>query len=126
MAVLRGEHLIRHDVGCALPSRVGTRRAPAKAKPSTWRCSIASCRLANQATNYLAGGMVPTRLGNAHPNIVPYQVFATKDGHLILATSNDKQFRRFAKVAELEAFADDARFATNAARVANASLWWLR
>ncbi len=78
--------------------------------------------LANQATNYLAGGMVPTRLGNAHPNIVPYQVFATKDGHLILATSNDKQFRRFAKVAELEAFADDARFATNAARVANREL----
>ena len=55
--------------------------------------------LANQATNYLAGGMVPTRLGNAHPNIVPYQVFATADGHLILATSNDEQFRRFAEVA---------------------------
>jgi crotonobetainyl-CoA:carnitine CoA-transferase CaiB-like acyl-CoA transferase len=78
--------------------------------------------LANQATNFLAGGMVPTRLGNAHPNIVPYQVFATKDGHLILATSNDNQFRRFAKVADLEAFATDARFATNAARVAHREL----
>ena len=78
--------------------------------------------LANQATNYLAGGMVPTRLGNAHPNIVPYQVFATKDGHLILAASNDKQFRRFAEVADLEAFADDARFATNASRVAHREL----
>jgi len=78
--------------------------------------------LANQATNYLVGGMVPTRLGNAHPNIVPYQVFATRDGHLILATSNDKQFRRFAKLAGLEAFAEDARFATNAARVAHREL----
>jgi crotonobetainyl-CoA:carnitine CoA-transferase CaiB-like acyl-CoA transferase len=78
--------------------------------------------LANQATNFLAGGMVPTRLGNAHPNIVPYQVFATRDGHLILATSNDKQFRRFAKLAGLEAFAEDARFATNAARVAHREL----
>ena len=78
--------------------------------------------LANQAANFLAGGMVPTRLGNAHPNIVPYQVFATRDGHLILATSNDKQFRRFAKLAGLEAFAEDARFATNAARVAHREL----
>ncbi len=75
--------------------------------------------LANQATNYLAGGMVPGRLGNAHPNIVPYQVFATADGHLILATSNDNQFRRFAAVAGLETVAADPRYATNAERVAN-------
>ncbi|MEI9885305.1 MAG: CaiB/BaiF CoA-transferase family protein [Rhizomicrobium sp.] len=75
--------------------------------------------LANQATNYLAGGMVPGRLGNAHPNIVPYQVFATADGHLILAASNDHQFRRFAAVAGLESVAADPRFATNAERVAN-------
>jgi crotonobetainyl-CoA:carnitine CoA-transferase CaiB-like acyl-CoA transferase len=75
--------------------------------------------LANQATNYLAGGMVPGRLGNAHPNIVPYQVFATADGHLILATSNDHQFRRFAKVADIEEVAIDPRFATNADRVAH-------
>jgi crotonobetainyl-CoA:carnitine CoA-transferase CaiB-like acyl-CoA transferase len=75
--------------------------------------------LANQAMNYLAGGVVPGRLGNAHPNIVPYQVFATADGHLILATSNDAQFRRFAAVAGLEAAARDPRFATNAERVAH-------
>jgi crotonobetainyl-CoA:carnitine CoA-transferase CaiB-like acyl-CoA transferase len=75
--------------------------------------------LANQATNYLAGGMVPGRLGNAHPNIVPYQVFATADGHLILATSNDAQFRRFAAVAGIEAVAADPRYAGNAERVAN-------
>jgi crotonobetainyl-CoA:carnitine CoA-transferase CaiB-like acyl-CoA transferase len=78
--------------------------------------------LANQASNYLSGGMVPGRLGNAHPNIVPYQVFATSDGHLILATSNDNQFRRFAKVAGIEAAANDPRFATNAQRVAHRQL----
>jgi len=75
--------------------------------------------LANQASNYLSGGMVPGRLGNAHPNIVPYQVFATTDGHLILATSNDNQFRRFCKTAGLEAVASDPRFSTNAERVAH-------
>jgi len=75
--------------------------------------------LANQATNYLSGGMVPGRLGNAHPNIVPYQVFATADGHLILATSNDAQFGRFARVAGIASVADDPRYATNAERVAH-------
>ncbi len=73
--------------------------------------------LANQAMNYLVGGTVPTRLGNAHPNIVPYQVFPTADGHLILAVANDAQFRRFAKAAGLDELANDERFATNAARV---------
>ena len=75
--------------------------------------------LANQAMNYLAGGVVPGRLGNAHPNIVPYQVFATADGHVILGTSNDAQFRRFAKVAGIEGVAADPRYATNAERVAH-------
>jgi crotonobetainyl-CoA:carnitine CoA-transferase CaiB-like acyl-CoA transferase len=75
--------------------------------------------LANQAMNYLAGGMVPGRLGNAHPNIVPYQVFATADGHLILAVSNDNQFRNFAKLAGIGGTATDPRFARNAERVAN-------
>jgi len=72
--------------------------------------------LANQATNYLVGGMLPTRLGNAHPNIVPYQVFAVADGHMILAVANDRQFASFAKAAGL---APDPRFATNAGRVAH-------
>jgi crotonobetainyl-CoA:carnitine CoA-transferase CaiB-like acyl-CoA transferase len=75
--------------------------------------------LANQAMNYLAGGMVPGRLGNAHPNIVPYQVFATADGHLILATSNDNQFRNFAKLAGIADVAAEPRFAKNAERVAH-------
>ncbi|HEY0105538.1 MAG TPA: CaiB/BaiF CoA-transferase family protein [Rhizomicrobium sp.] len=75
--------------------------------------------LANQATNHLVGGVIPGRLGNAHPNIVPYQVFATADGHLILASSNDNQFRRFAAAAGIAPIAAEPRFATNAARVAN-------
>jgi crotonobetainyl-CoA:carnitine CoA-transferase CaiB-like acyl-CoA transferase len=73
--------------------------------------------LANQAANYLAGNMVPTRLGNAHPNIVPYQVFATADGFLILAIANDAQFRRFGKAIDGNHLAEDARFKTNADRV---------
>ena len=78
-------------------------------------CQVAG--LANQAMNYLSGGMVPGRMGNAHPNIVPYQVFATSDGHLILAIANDGQFRRFCKAAGLENLGSDPRYATNAERV---------
>lgn len=73
--------------------------------------------LANQAANFLAGGMVPTRLGNAHPNIVPYQVFATADGFLILAVATDAQFRRFAAASGRPELAEDVRFHTNSARV---------
>ncbi|OAN49775.1 CaiB/BaiF CoA transferase family protein [Magnetospirillum moscoviense] len=73
--------------------------------------------LANQASNYLVGGIVPQRLGNSHPNIVPYQAFATSDGHVILAIGNDSQFQRFCTVAGCPALAEDPRFATNAGRV---------
>jgi crotonobetainyl-CoA:carnitine CoA-transferase CaiB-like acyl-CoA transferase len=75
--------------------------------------------LANQALNYMVSGRQPPRLGNAHPNIVPYQVFATRDGHLILAVGNDGQFRRFCELAGRPELAADARFATNAGRVEN-------
>ncbi|OAN51443.1 CoA-transferase [Paramagnetospirillum marisnigri] len=75
--------------------------------------------LANQASNYLVGGMVPRRLGNAHPNIVPYQAFPTADGHVILAVGNDGQFQKFCGVAGCPALAEDPRFATNAERVRN-------
>lgn len=75
--------------------------------------------LANQAMNYLTTGIAPQRLGNAHPNIVPYQDFPTADGDIILTVGNDRQFRQFARVADFEVWADDPRFATNAARVAN-------
>lgn len=75
--------------------------------------------LANQAMNYLIGGQAPKRLGNAHPNIVPYQAFATRDGHIILAIGNDEQFRKFCQVAGRSEWAEDTRYATNAARVNN-------
>jgi crotonobetainyl-CoA:carnitine CoA-transferase CaiB-like acyl-CoA transferase len=67
--------------------------------------------------NYLVSGVVPERAGNAHQNIVPYQVFACGDGHLILAVGNDGQFRKFCEIAKHPAWALDARFATNAGRV---------
>ena len=73
--------------------------------------------LANQGLNYLATGDAPGRLGNAHPNIVPYQVFATSDGHFILAVGNDSQFRKLCEIGNCEALADDPRFANNAVRV---------
>ncbi|MCK6421173.1 MAG: CoA transferase [Aquabacterium sp.] len=73
--------------------------------------------LANQASNYLVGGKTPRRMGNAHANIVPYQVFATQDGHIVLAVGNDGQFARFCALAGHAGLAQDARYATNAARV---------
>ena len=73
--------------------------------------------LVNQGLNYLTSGTPPGRLGNAHPNIVPYQVFPASDGHFIVAVGNDTQFRRFAVFAEAGYLADDSRFATNSARV---------
>ena len=75
--------------------------------------------LANQASNYLAGGVVPRRMGNAHPNIVPYQDFPTADGDMILAIGNDGQFAKFCAVADHPEWATDERFATNPQRVAN-------
>ncbi|TDR46512.1 crotonobetainyl-CoA:carnitine CoA-transferase CaiB-like acyl-CoA transferase [Tahibacter aquaticus] len=75
--------------------------------------------LANQGMNYRVGGTVPPRHGTAHPNIAPYQVFATADGHLMLAVGNDEQFRRFCAAADAGALAADARFGSNAQRVAN-------
>lgn len=80
---------------------------------------VAMASLANQALNYLVGGSAPRRLGNAHPNIVPYQAFETADGHLILAVGNDAQFARFCRLADLPELATDVRFATNRDRVAH-------
>ena len=75
--------------------------------------------LANQASNFLAGGVVPRRMGNAHPNIVPYQDFQTADGYMILAVGNDAQFARFCEVAGHAEWARDERFASNPQRVAH-------
>ena len=73
--------------------------------------------LANQAMNYLVSGHSPRRMGNGHPNIVPYQDFPTADGDMILAVGNDAQFARFSNVAGHPEWAGDERFATNAGRV---------
>jgi crotonobetainyl-CoA:carnitine CoA-transferase CaiB-like acyl-CoA transferase len=75
--------------------------------------------LINQASSYLVSGDVPARLGNQHPAIAPYEVYATADGHVILAIGNNGQFQRFCAAAALDDMAQDARFATNAARVAH-------
>ena len=75
--------------------------------------------LYNVGLNYLLSGAVPKRLGTAHPNTVPYQVFPTVDGHVILGANNDRQFRRLCEVAGAPELADDPRFTTNAQRLAH-------
>lgn len=75
--------------------------------------------LANQAMNWLVGGQVPRRLGNGHPNVVPYRCFATADGHIIVAVGNDGQFRNLCRLLDRQDLLDDARFATNAGRQTN-------
>lgn len=80
---------------------------------------VQSAVLANQNMNYLISGKPPVRLGNAHPNISPYEVVPTADGFLILAVGNDGQFRRLCNILGIGAIADDERFATNKARVAH-------
>jgi crotonobetainyl-CoA:carnitine CoA-transferase CaiB-like acyl-CoA transferase len=78
--------------------------------------------LANQALNYLTSGQTPQRMGNTHPNIVPYQAFAASDGHLIVTVGNDTQFRHLCEALDESEWAADPRFATNAQRVAHREL----
>ena len=80
-------------------------------------CQVAV--LAYQAMNYLSTGEPPTRSGNVHPNIVPYQPFHTRDGDVIIACGNDNLFKKFCEVADCRHLAEDPRFATNADRVRN-------
>ncbi|MCQ4630796.1 CoA transferase [Shinella sp. CPCC 100929] len=80
---------------------------------------VQSAVMANQNMNFLASGTAPRRLGNAHPNISPYEVVPTSDGYIILAVGNDGQFRKLCGLLKLDGVADDERFATNRARVAN-------
>lgn len=80
---------------------------------------VATAVMANQAMNYLATGIAPGRLGNAHPNIVPYAVFDCADGWIIIASGNDAQYRRLCEVLGLPALAGAPDYATNALRVAN-------
>ena len=75
--------------------------------------------LANQNLNYMTSGVAPKRAGNAHQNLVPYQVFAASDGHLIVAVGNDSQFRNYCGVIGLPELSADPRFSTNPQRVKN-------
>ena len=75
--------------------------------------------LANQALNYLVGGKTPVRLGNAHPNIVPYQTFATADGYIIMAVGSDRQYAEYCRIIGAAHLATDPRFANNRGRVEN-------
>jgi crotonobetainyl-CoA:carnitine CoA-transferase CaiB-like acyl-CoA transferase len=75
--------------------------------------------LANQALNFLASGDPPQRIGNAHPNVVPYQVFAVADGHVIIAVGNDRQFAKFCGVLGAPELAEDADYRTNTDRLNN-------
>ncbi|MBB43758.1 MAG: CoA transferase [Rhodospirillaceae bacterium] len=78
----------------------------------------AAC-MANQAMNFLVTGKSPVRMGNAHPNIVPYEAFATADQYVIIAVGNDAQFKRFASVVDMTELSEDPKFKTNSARVEN-------
>ncbi|HET6864560.1 MAG TPA: CoA transferase [Solirubrobacteraceae bacterium] len=75
--------------------------------------------LVNQASAYTAGGVVPHRMGNAHPSISPYELYDAQDGQLVIAVGNDRQFRALCEAIGRPELADDARFATNTDRVAN-------
>lgn len=80
---------------------------------------VATSVMANQAMNYLASGKAPNRMGNAHPNIVPYSVFDCADGWIIIATGNDAQYRRLCSVLGLDALAEAPEYHGNADRIAN-------
>lgn len=78
---------------------------------------VQAAMLANQATNYFVSGVAPTRMGNAHPNLVPYQPFPTSDGMVVIAVGNDGQYRALCGVLGAESLATDPRYAGNAGRI---------
>jgi crotonobetainyl-CoA:carnitine CoA-transferase CaiB-like acyl-CoA transferase len=80
---------------------------------------VTAVTMANQALNYLVTGNAPGRMGNSHPNIVPYEAFKATDQYIIVAVGNDGQFERFVSAAGMPELATDERFSTNSARVAN-------
>ena len=80
---------------------------------------VAVSVMANQAMNYLATGVAPKRMGNAHPNLVPYAVFECRDGWLIIATGNDGQYQRLCEILEIPEIARSPEYLTNADRIAN-------
>ena len=107
---------------CAIAILAALRRAEQTGEGQRVHTSLFESQvawLANQASNYLVGGLEPTRMGNAHPNIVPYQVFEAADKPFVVAVPNDAHWKRFCAAMELTELEQDTRFATNAARVGN-------
>jgi formyl-CoA transferase len=107
---------------CAIAILAALRSAEATGRGQRVHTSLLESQvawLANQASNYLVGGMEPTRMGNAHPNIVPYQVFQGSDRPFVLAVANQMHWARFCAVMDLGGIERDPRFADNATRVAN-------
>ena len=80
---------------------------------------VQAAMLANQATNWFVSGVSPTRMGNAHPNLVPYQPFPCRDGSVVIAVGNDSQYRTLCRVLGTEALAADPRYLNNAGRIEN-------
>ncbi|BAF88797.1 putative acyl-CoA transferase [Azorhizobium caulinodans ORS 571] len=114
------------DIYTGLYATVGIlsalRRRDATGQGAVVDMALLDCQvgvLANQAMNYLVSGKAPARLGNAHPNIVPYQVFPVADGYVIIAVGNDGQFRRFCTVLGIPETGTDPDYATNRDRVRN-------
>ena len=102
--------------------RPATEAAPAPGRGQRVDLSLLASTLAilvNQAQNAFVSGLAPGRLGNAHPNIVPYQTFRTADGEIAIAAGSERQWPRLCRALGLPALADDPRFATNGDRVAN-------
>jgi crotonobetainyl-CoA:carnitine CoA-transferase CaiB-like acyl-CoA transferase len=112
------------DVLCGLHATVGILAAlQARARSGRGQLVEANLMLSalsaltNQAAGYLAAGVVPSRLGNAHPSVAPYEVFPVHDGEIVIAVGTDRQFTSLCEALGLPAIAADARFATNSARV---------
>jgi crotonobetainyl-CoA:carnitine CoA-transferase CaiB-like acyl-CoA transferase len=105
-----------NGIQAALLGRAGT-GVGGRVSVSLFDASVAA--LVNQAANFLLGGVVPRPMGNAHPNIVPYQLFGSADRPFILAAGNDRLFARTCEVIGLPQLAQDDRFATNETRVRN-------
>lgn len=112
------------DVMCGMYATVGIlaalRHRDATGEGQHIDLSLVDAQMAwliNEGTNYLASGKVPERRGNAHPNIVPYDVFAGTDGYIILAVGNDTQFQRMCHAFDRADLAKDARFVTNPLRI---------
>jgi crotonobetainyl-CoA:carnitine CoA-transferase CaiB-like acyl-CoA transferase len=82
---------------------------------------VATSFMANQAMNYLTTGVAPERIGNAHQNLTPYQVFDCADGWIIIATGNDGQYQRLCRLLGLDDMVTDPEYLTNADRIANRS-----